>query len=101
MAKTRKTKTLVLGPEQPEPVVTSRAPDGEVPDPVTVVRAHNHYCETCKQIVAYCAGECAHPGPAYCSVHVPVEHHTDSAHPYFGARVEDKPIAKMHVKVIE
>lgn len=53
------------------------------------------------QAVAHCSGECQSPGPQYCSVHVPVEHHGDPDHPYFGARVEDKPTVRMTVKVAE
>lgn len=67
----------------------------------TGAHAHNHFCEVCKSPVAHCAGPCQHEGPQYCSAHVPVEHHHDPDHPYFGARVEDKPTVRMHVKIAE
>lgn len=65
-------------------------------------RAHVHHCAICGQVVATCSSDtCQHDGPQYCSVHVPVAHHTDKKHPYFGTRVEDKPTVRMHVKLAE
>lgn len=75
--------------------------DNKAEAPDTEAHAHNHFCEVCKSAVAHCGagGPCQHPGPQYCSMHVPMEHHADPDHPYFGARVEDKPVIRMHVKV--
>lgn len=77
---------------QPESPAAALAPEQH---------AHNHFCEVCLQAVAHCSGECQHPGPQYCSVHVPVEHHEDPDHPYFGAKVADKPTVRMTVKVAD
>src|SRR5438445_3762309 len=98
-------RTRPAAPAAPAP---QSAPEGqaEVAAPAAPIASHGshtHFCEVCKTVVAHCNGEpgdgCQHPGPQYCSAHVPVEHHTDKDHPYFGARVEEKPVVRMTVNV--